>query len=113
MADALAPPKMFTIVDPLHHDDFVTSRGTLKAGEGGYITTRDRDLAQEIQQREPWAIVTEHEVPTGGAGHHGGTKRGGSVLYIPAIGIWADKKYWFEIRDEKRARERKNGIEIT
>jgi hypothetical protein len=65
MSDLLAHKTNYTIVDPLHHDDFQTSEGTLRADEGGYIRlpgdARGRALAQEIQQREPWALVTEHE----------------------------------------------------
>lgn len=101
MSSALSDDRVFTIVDPLQYDGFDTSRGYLKPDKHGYIRTRDRDLAQEIQAREPHAIVTEHERETGGMGKRGGGKRGGAML--PAIDVpWTRKKYWFELRDERK-----------
>lgn len=102
MADVLATPRQFTIVDPLQHDAFVTSKGVLQPSANGYITTRNAELAAEIKEREPHAIVTEHETPQGGLGKRGGGKMGGSMITVPSVGIFADKKYWFELRDEKK-----------
>ncbi len=70
----------FTIVDPLHHDGFETSRGYLAPGEGGYIRTRDPELAKEIKEREPWALVTEHEPLTGIRG-----VRGRAMIVVPEL----------------------------
>ncbi len=62
----LKEPRTFTCVDPLQHDAFETSRGVLKPNAGGYIVTHDEVLAKEIKEREPWALVTEHEPMMGG-----------------------------------------------
>lgn len=76
----LKDDRQFTIVDPLQHDGFETSQGFLESGEGGYIRTRDAELANEIQEREPWAIVTEHEPLTGGCG-----ARGRAMMVVPEL----------------------------
>lgn len=111
MSDALATPRQFTIVDPLQHDGFYTSRGYLAPGEGGYITTRDPELAAEIKEREPHALVTEHETPAGGLGRRGGGKMGGSMITVPSCGYLANKQYWFEKRDARRAQENGGTLE--
>ncbi len=77
MAALLAEDRVFTIVDPLQHDGFETSRGYLEPGEGGYIRTRDPELAREIKQREPHALIAEHEVEAGGQ-----ALRGQSLLVV-------------------------------
>ncbi len=77
---ALKDERVYTIVDPLQHDGFETSRGYLEPGEGGYIRTHDPDLAKEIQEREPWALVTEHEASNGGR-----AVRGQSMMVVPEL----------------------------
>lgn len=66
MADPLREDVCYTIVDPLQHDAFESSLGTLQTDAGGYIRTRNKDLMQELRQREPWLCIAEHEVEAGG-----------------------------------------------
>ena len=75
----LKDKRTWTITDPLHHDDFVTDRGVIRAGVGGHIQTHDEQLAKEIEQREPWTLVTEHE-PFKGEG-----LRGQSMITVPQM----------------------------
>ncbi len=89
----LKDERQWTIVDPLQRDGFETSQGYLIPGQGGYITTKNADLAQEIREREPHAIVTEHVPMRGG-------KATRFQITVPSVGIFADKKYWFEMRGE-------------
>jgi hypothetical protein len=76
----LADDRVYSIVDPQHHDDFVTSRGVLRAGESGWIRTRDKGLAQEIEAREPWALVVEHEREAADR-----AMRGRSMMRVPVL----------------------------
>ncbi len=80
MSALLADDRVYSIVDPQQHDDFVTSRGVLQADEGGWIRTRDKDLAQEIKAREPWAIVVEHEREAANR-----AMRGRTMMVVPEL----------------------------
>lgn len=62
-------PTRWTIVDPMgtRYEPKVTeSAGVIAAtDEAGYFTTHRREVAQELQERYPHMLVTEHEAPTG------------------------------------------------
>ena len=88
----LKDTRTWTITDPLQHDDFETSRGTLKVSPGGHAMIHDEQLAKEIEEREPWALVTEHE-PFRGTG-----LRGQSMMVVPEL-PWKKEKR--EQEDEK------------
>lgn len=89
---ALKEGRQWTIVDPMQHDAFETSLGVLKPNQAGYITTKSEALAQEIKQREPWALVTEHEPLVGGRAVRGQSLIRVSKTWESVLG--ADNPKW-------------------
>ncbi len=75
----LRDTRAFTCIDVLQHDAFQTSRGVIPVDEGGIAVIHDAELAQEIKEREPHAIVVEHE-PFKGQG-----TRGQGLFVMPAM----------------------------
>jgi hypothetical protein len=63
-------PTTYTIVDPsgMRHDPKVTEAAGVVVGrpDNGYFTTHRPEVAQEIQQRYPWMLCTEHETSHAG-----------------------------------------------
>ena len=70
---------LFTCIDPMAHDPFYTSRGVIPVDQGGAAIIHDRELAAEIKEREPHAIVVEHE-PFKGQG-----LRSQGMMVVPAL----------------------------
>ena len=75
----LKDTKFYTCIDPMAHDPFITSRGVIPVDDGGIAVIHDESLAQEIREREPHAIVVEHE-PFKGQG-----TRGQAFFSMPAL----------------------------
>lgn len=91
-------------VDVLDKPGVETSRGYIPT-HNGLISDVHPELAAEIAEKNPLAIVTEHGRIAGEQGIRGGGKMGGSMITVPACGYFANKKYWFELRDERKAQE--------
>ncbi len=64
----LPSDRKYMITDPLRpHEGFETERvGDVTPGPTNYIRTDKDDLAKEIKQRRPWALVTPFEDNHGG-----------------------------------------------
>lgn len=67
-------------------------------------TIHDEALAQEIREREPWAIVVEHEPLNGGASIYGQ-----SLMRVPEK-PWksADSSKWVKVREGRWVYRGKN-----
>jgi hypothetical protein len=75
----LKDTRQFTCIDPMQHDPFVTSRGVIPVDEGGIAVVHDAELAKEIKEREPHAIVVEH------GPFKGQDVRGQAMIVMPAL----------------------------
>ena len=105
-SNPLRDDRVFTIMDTLSdRTHYNTSQGVLTTDRNGDLRTTNAELAAEIKETVPGALVVEHEKPVGGQGKRGGGKMGGSMVIAPSVGIFADKKYWFELRDEPKKDE--------
>lgn len=87
MTALLPEQRTWDCIDPLRpYDPVETERvGTIEQMDmSGGFQTRKPELAQELKQRYPWMLVTEHEPQTGGQ-----SVMGQSFAFISAT--WAGR----------------------
>ncbi len=60
----------YVIMDPLQpqtqHENLESTKKKLVPGQGGWMQTANKHLAQELKQKRPWMIVREFEYGNAG-----------------------------------------------